>query len=160
MILTAIFGPQHAVTWWQECLRALLIFAYGLLLVRLAGRRVFGRWAALDMIVSVIIGSNLSRALTGTAPLWGTMAASGVLIAIHWVLARWAASSPRVSDLLEGRPIVLAEEATLRRDVMVYHNVSERDLESALRETGVGQIGAAKRVTLEPSGTITVLKRD
>jgi len=53
-----------------------VIFAFGLALVRLAGRRVFVRWAALDIVVAVVVGSNLSRALTGTAPLGGTLAAS------------------------------------------------------------------------------------
>ncbi|MGH8291183.1 MAG: hypothetical protein ACREV7_19635 [Steroidobacteraceae bacterium] len=41
--------------------------------MRLAGRRTFARWSALDMIVSIIMGSSLSRALTGAAPLGGTI---------------------------------------------------------------------------------------
>lgn len=62
---TLLFGSLGHVSWLQECARAAVIFAYGLVLVRVAGRRVFGKWAALDIIVSVIVGSNLSRALTG-----------------------------------------------------------------------------------------------
>jgi len=54
-------GPLSAL---QECVRTVLVFAYGLLLVRLAGRRIFGKWSALDIIVSIMVGSNLSRALT------------------------------------------------------------------------------------------------
>jgi hypothetical protein len=38
-----------------------------------AGRRVFGRWAALDIVVAIVVGSNLSRALTGAAQLGGTL---------------------------------------------------------------------------------------
>src|ERR671939_176607 len=34
---------------------------------RVAGRRLFGEWAALDIIVSIIAGSNLIRALTESA---------------------------------------------------------------------------------------------
>src|SRR3954469_24935786 len=90
----AVFGAQGQLLWWQECLRTLLIFVYGLALVRIAGRRVFGKWSALDVIVSIIIGSNLSRALTGSAALWGTLAATTLLIALHWVLAKLVARSP------------------------------------------------------------------
>ncbi len=68
----AIFGRDDAVDTAQLVARACLIFVYGLVLVRLAGRRVFGRWSALDIIVSIVVGSNLSRALTGNAPLLGT----------------------------------------------------------------------------------------
>ena len=60
MDLTQIFGSTHAVTWWQECTRTVVVFCYGLAVVRLAGRRVFGKWAALDFIVSIIVGSSLS----------------------------------------------------------------------------------------------------
>lgn len=69
--LNTIFGQMKDLTTGQECGRAVLIFAYGFAMVRVLGRRVFGKWAALDIIISIIVGSNLSRALTGSAPLWG-----------------------------------------------------------------------------------------
>jgi hypothetical protein len=85
-----------------------------LLLIRLAGRRVFGRWSALDIIVSIIVGSNLSRALTGSAPLFGTIVATTLLMLLHWVLAHLAARSRSVSRILEGTPIALSQEGRLR----------------------------------------------
>ena len=51
---TTAFGQTSHVSVLQECARAVLIFAYGLLLVRVAGRRIFGKWAAIDIIVSII----------------------------------------------------------------------------------------------------------
>ena len=105
-----MFGSTGHVTWIQESGRAILLFAYGLAAVRLAGRRVFGKWAALDIIVSVIVGSNLSRALTGSAPLFGTIAATTVLLALHWVLAQGTARWKGLSRLLEGSPIRLARD--------------------------------------------------
>src|SRR5690242_20367418 len=91
MGMETIFGVGAQTTmhleWWQECARAVLIFAYGFILLRLTGRRIFGKWAALDIIVSIIIGSNLSRALTGQAPLGGTLLSTTLLIALHWLLA-------------------------------------------------------------------------
>src|SRR4051794_9298062 len=97
MNLIDIFGATSHITWLQECARGVLIFFYGLALVRLAGRRVFGKWAALDIVVSIIVGSNLSRALTGNAELWGTLAATTLLILLHWILAHAAARSARLS---------------------------------------------------------------
>ncbi len=67
--MEAILGSGHAVGPWQECARAILIFLYGLVLLRLSGRRTFAQWSALDVVLSIIIGSSLSRALTGSAPL-------------------------------------------------------------------------------------------
>jgi len=50
-----IIGPDKPqILWWQECIRALLIFVFGLVLIRLFGRRAFGRQNALDIIFAII----------------------------------------------------------------------------------------------------------
>ncbi len=36
-----LFGSTGQITWGQECARAVVIFGYGLVLVRIAGRRIF-----------------------------------------------------------------------------------------------------------------------
>ena len=158
MSLDTVFGAGEQLAWWQECARAILIFTYGLVLVRVAGRRLFGRWSALDIIVSIIIGSNLSRALTGNAPLWGTLAATTLLVGLHWILARAAARSPRLSRVLEGHGIKLAVDGKADRSAFLRAAVSEKDLNEALRQSGVEDIAQTRLVTIEPSGNITVLK--
>ncbi|MDB5545478.1 MAG: hypothetical protein JWO64_2627, partial [Hyphomicrobiales bacterium] len=139
--------------------RAVLILAYGLLLVRVAGRRVFGKWSALDFVLAIIIGSNLSRALTGGAPLGGTMAATTLLVALHWLLSHLSARIPAVSHLLEGRAIVLARRGERADHDRLRHAISDADFDEALRERGIATAEEAERITLEPSGKITILKR-
>ena len=81
--METVFGVEHNVSLAQECARAVLIFFYGLALLRLTGRRTFAHWSALDVLLSIIIGSNLSRALTGSVPLAGTLLASALLVGLH-----------------------------------------------------------------------------
>lgn len=159
MSLNALFGTGDSITWAQEIARALLIFIYGIVVVRLAGRRIFGKWAALDVIVSLIIGSNLSRALTGSAPLWGTLAASTVLMAVHWFLGHAVARFPWASRLLEGRPIPLASDGQLDERRRKAHSVSKADVGEALRRQGVEDVGDVRELVLEPSGKLTAIKR-
>lgn len=158
--MDAIFGSGPDLAWYQECARAALTFIYGLVLVRIAGRRIFGKWSALDIVVSIIIGSNLSRALTGSAPLWGTLVATTLLVALHWVLARLVAFSRGFSRIVEGGPVELARHGAPAPSVRERYTISEADLHEALRQSGVDDIAAARVVTLEPSGKITVLKRE
>src|SRR3954452_16994868 len=156
--MEAVFGNGPNLARYQECARAALIFIYGLALVRVAGRRIFGKWSALDIVVSIIIGSNLSRALTGSAQLWGTLVATTLLVALHWVLARLVASSPGLSRIIEGGAIELARHGTPTPSARERYAVSEADLGEALRQSRVDDIAHAKTITLEPSGKITVLK--
>jgi uncharacterized membrane protein YcaP (DUF421 family) len=153
-----LFGTTGHVNWLQESGRAILLFAYGLAAVRLVGRRVFGKWAALDIIVSVIVGSNLSRALTGSAPLFGTIVATSVLLALHWLLAQGAARWKALSRILEGSPIRLLKAGQLDFDKKLRWSISTADVEEALRGAGLEQLGAAREIVLEPSGKLNVLK--
>jgi uncharacterized membrane protein YcaP (DUF421 family) len=159
MNLDSVFGPTGNITWAQECARAALIFVYGLVLVRIAGRRVFAQWSPLDIIVAIVTGSTLSRALTGNASLFGTLAATTLLMVLHWAGAHLAARSAGWSRLLEGLPIRLADKGRLDRALMRRHAVSPGSLEQALRSAGVENVAAARVVVLEPSGKISVLKK-
>jgi uncharacterized membrane protein YcaP (DUF421 family) len=154
---TAIFGTTDHVTWLQECARAALIFFYGLLLIRISGRRTFGRWSALDLIVSVTAGSTLSRALTGEAPLLGTMAATAAFVGLHWVLAQTVARSSKACNLLEGTPVVLAENGQFNESARLRHSVSQADIDEALHRSGLEKISDAYRITLAPNGMINVI---
>lgn len=156
--IDALFGTGPKLGWGQECARALLVFVYGLVVIRVAGRRIFGSWAAVDIIVSIVVGSSLSRAITGGADLVGTLAAMTALIALHRLLSVAAARWPAVSRLIEGLPVVLARDGRVLGACMVAHAVSHPDLHEAMRRVGVEEVRGTKEITLEPSGNITVVK--
>src|SRR6185437_1700945 len=112
-VVTALFGVKDHVSLSQGCARAVLIFFYGLLLLRISGRRTFGRWSALDIGVSIIVGSALGRALTGNAPLPGTMVAAAVMVGLHVLIANIVARFPRLARIIEGQSIILAEQGRI-----------------------------------------------
>jgi uncharacterized membrane protein YcaP (DUF421 family) len=157
--LTAAFGQKGDVSILQECARTAVIFAYALVLVRLAARPLSGKWSGIDIILSVILGPMLSRAITGTAPLLGTMAAAALVVALHWLVTHIAALQPMLSHAIEGKPIVLAEGGELPRGRSRMHAVSEADVAEGLRKVGLEQIEHTERIVLEPSGRLTVLKK-
>ncbi len=157
-LLDALFGTKNNVDGLQEMARAIVIFFYGWALVRAAGRRVFGKWSALDIIVSIIIGSNLSRALTGSAAFGGTLLATTLIMAVHWLLTHAAARSPRLSQILEGVAIPLATAGRTDRSALLQHAISGADIDESLHQAGVDSMAETRLVSLEPSGKITVLK--
>jgi uncharacterized membrane protein YcaP (DUF421 family) len=157
--LAQIFGPTGHITWSQECARAVLVFLYGLAMVRLAGRRIFGKWAALDIIVSMIAGSNLSRAITGTVDLWGSLIATTLLMGLHWILAHIAARWPAAALILEGKAVRLGDDGRLDRRTLRRHAVTAADLDEALRSSGLEEPSGAQLIVLEPSGKISALKK-
>lgn len=156
-----VFGLEESdITWWQMSNRAVVIFFYGLFLVRLAGRRVFGQWAPLDIIVSLVIGSNLSRALTGSVPLVQTLIASTVLVLLHALVSALLVRISALSPLFKGRAVRLVRDGKPDSRALRRSGVGPNDLEEALRMAGVEEIGGAKHVWLERNGKVSVIKRD
>jgi uncharacterized membrane protein YcaP (DUF421 family) len=160
-VLTAIFGIKDHVSLPQECARAVLIFSYGLVLLRVSGRRTFGHWSALDIVISIIVGSALGRAMTGSAPLPGTMAAAAVMVGLHVLIASVVARSRRLARIVEGEPVTLIEQGRIDHEARKNAMISECDLSEALRQEGIdgeAEADGVKRMTLEPSGKISVVK--
>jgi uncharacterized membrane protein YcaP (DUF421 family) len=153
-----LFGSEHNITLAQECARAVLIFFYGLLMLRLSGRRTFGDWSAVDIVLSIIIGSALGRAMTGSAPLPGTLAAAAVLTGLHVLIGYCVASNRWLSRVVEGSPVELGANGRIDQRARRRSMISECDIHEALRAEGLDNVSEAKRIVLEPSGTISIIK--
>lgn len=161
--LITVFGIQNHLTTAQEAARAVLIFLYGLVLLRLSGPRMFGHWSALDIVITIMVGSALARAMTGSAPLLGTMAAAAVMAMLHVFLAHCVARSRKLAHWVEGEPVILIDHGRIDHAARLRNRISEADLQEALRQRGLdgaAQAANVKRMTLEPSGRLSVIKHD
>ena len=161
--LIVVFGVQNHLSTAQEAARAVLIFAYGFAILRLCGPRVFGHWSALDFVITIMVGSALARAMTGGAPLVGTMLAAAVMGVLHLVLAHAVARNSRFAHLIEGRSVVLADRGRIDHAARKRCTISQADMNEALRQHGVegeAHMSNVKEMSLEPSGKISVIKKD
>lgn len=146
------------IGWAEMSVRAGVIFLYGLAVTRLGVWRAFGRWSTPDIIVTIVVGSNLSRALTGPAPLVPTLAATSAFLVL-WFLVSLAASRSETLDwLFKGSPIRLVADGAVDSAAMRKALVSKRDLLEGLRQKGVAQPMRVVTAFLERNGSITVIR--
>ena len=68
MNITEIFGSGEDLSPMQMAARAFVMFFIALLLIRLAGMRVFGIRTAFDNILVIMLGAILSRGVAGSSP--------------------------------------------------------------------------------------------
>jgi uncharacterized membrane protein YcaP (DUF421 family) len=159
----ALLGAKDHLTTGQEGARAVLIFCYGFLLLRLSGPRMFGRWSAVDFVIMIMVGSALARAMTGNAPLLGTMVAAAIMVVLHVIMAHSVARSGTLARIFEGDEVTLINHGRIDHGARKRNKISEADLREALRQEGIdGEAHAdnVKAMTLEPSGKISVIKID
>jgi uncharacterized membrane protein YcaP (DUF421 family) len=147
------------ITWWQMSIRGLLVFFYGLVLVRLAGRRVFGKLAAFDIVLAIMVGSNLSRTLTANAPFLPTLAATAAIALAHGSITFLALHSRLVDRLVKGASMPLVHEGEVDWRAMRRYGLSEDDLAEAARNAGVFDLDQVRTAVIESNGRISVRSR-
>ncbi|WP_162998066.1 DUF421 domain-containing protein [Brevundimonas lutea] len=131
----------------------------GVLIVRFAATRAFGKWSALDIILAVIVGSNLIRALTGSAPFLPTVIAILLLVLLHGLPATAAARWVWLSTLTKGASVVLVKDGEPDEAAMKGAGIGQGDLRMALRAAGHADLTTVKSAALERNGDISLIGR-
>jgi len=155
--LRLLIGPDEAAQPWQMAVRAVIIFVFGIACIRIAGRRTFSNATPLDIIVAIVVGSNLSRIMTGKANFLGGLAASLVIVLLHRLMAMATLRWRWLERAAKGSPVVLVRDGAADPAAMTRHGISQADLEEALRTEGVETVGNVRLATLESGGKISVV---
>ena len=155
----AVIGPDESAEPWQICIRAVVIFAFGVLALRIAGRRTFSQATPLDIFVAIVVGSNLSRIMTGKASFFGGLGATLVLVVLHRALAMATLRWNLVSKILKSTPVPLVRDGKPDRGAMDRHGVAMADLDEALRLEQARSCEEVALATLEASGKISVIRK-
>ncbi|WP_414476091.1 DUF421 domain-containing protein [Microvirga sp. M2] len=141
----------------QMALRALAIYAIMLVLAQLASKRFLSKASAFDVIVAIMLGSIMSRAINGSAPFLPTVAASAALLALHWLFATLAVHTS-LGALVKGEPCLLIKDGEIQEDGMRKAKLSENDLQEALRlHADDPDPSKIKRAYLERNGRISII---
>ncbi len=145
---------------WQMGLRALVVYVVGVALVRVGQKRFIGENAAFDVLLAIILGSVISRGITGNAPFFPTLAAGLVLVLLHWLMAALAFRSDWFGFWVKGRSRVLVRDGEIQWGEMRGGQISERDLYESLRKQGVDHVSRVREARLERSGDVSVIMKD
>jgi uncharacterized membrane protein YcaP (DUF421 family) len=159
-----LFGPHadsHTITAVQMTTRAVIVFLAALALLRLSGPRTFGGSTAFDMVVKIMLGAILSRAVAAASPFWGTLLAGLAFVLLHRGLAWASYHSEWVGKIVKGQVYVLAKQGQPVPEQLRQLKLSEKDLHEGLHENGnVASLADTEAVYLERDGSISVVKKE
>ena len=153
---------EETILWWQMIIRATIVFVIALIMIRIGGKRMFGKHSAFDIVLGIVLGSILGRAITGNAPFLSSIIAGFTLVFLHWLLAFLAYRLDFLGQYIKGNFQCLVENGEIKWDVMKRNNITENDLMEAVRMHGNGaSIDSIRSAYYERSGDITVqIKKD
>lgn len=150
-----------SVPWWEFVLRALIVYAFLMVLLRITGRRQVGQLSPFDLVLLLVLSNALQNAMNaGDNSLTGGIILSVTLVATNWLVGWIAWRSKRFSRVIEGRPEVLIHNGHVYRDVMEREHLTQSELDAALRRSGASCVEEVHFAVLENNGQISVRVRD
>jgi uncharacterized membrane protein YcaP (DUF421 family) len=144
----------------QVALRAAIVYAVALAFVRLGDKRFLGKSTAFDVVVAIMFGSVMSRAITEAGEFLPILVGGGVLVALHFVVALVSYRSDRIGTLVKGSERLLVADGEIQWDQMAAAHVTERDLRGAIRtQAQLDDVRKVQVAHLERSGDVSVIER-
>lgn len=145
----------------EVALRTVIVYLVSLVLVRVASRRFLSQATAFDVIVGIMLGSIMSRAINGSALFIPTIVAGLVLVGLHWLFAFIAYHTSVFGPVVKGEPVLLIKNGEVQKDAMERADVTESDLDQALRlQSDTTDPRKIRRAYMERSGKISVIPYD
>ena len=148
----------HELAWHHMVIRAVIVFALAIMLIRVTGMRTFGTQSAFDVVLSITIGGILSRCVTGHYPFFPTLLAAATLAVCHRGVA--ALSRFRIMNkLLQGRPVCLYSNGQLHSKTFKWYSISEQDVHRVLHEHGLESLDRVDKIWYEVDGKISIIEK-
>ena len=147
-----------SLTWYQTALRAVIVYIAALAMVRLGEKRFLGKNTALDVIIGIVLGSVVSRAINSTETILPTLVAGFVLVGLHTLLSVITFHSDQLGDVLKGTPRLLVKNGEILWNAMQKSHISRQDLLQQMRSgKNTEDIQSVQKAYLERSGDISVI---
>jgi len=138
--------------------RSVVVYLFVILAIRLFGKKELTQLSVVDLVFILLISNSLQAAMVGTnTTLVGGLVAAGSLFFANWVLKNLIYRSKKISETIQGNPIMLIYQGKIIHKHLEKAQISHNELEAAIREHGVKNIEAVDLAILEVDGNISVL---
>jgi len=142
--------------------RATAVYLFAQLVLRLAGRKEFGRSSTFDIVLLLIISVCLRKSIIADDDSLSTaFLALGTLAMWDRFFSWLSMRSHKAEQVLVGRPVELVREGRVNEANLRKSLMSREELLSRLREHGTESIRKVRLAYLEPDGKVTfMMKKD
>ncbi|HEX6592024.1 MAG TPA: YetF domain-containing protein [Moraxellaceae bacterium] len=149
-----------SVPWWEFILRAVVVYLFLLVLLRLTGKRQIGELSPFDLVLLLILSNAVQNSMNaGDNSLIGGLISATVLILLNYGIGQLTFRSRKLEGLIEGRPQLLIHNGQVYQDVLARNQLTQQELETALRQNGCTEVEEVKLAVLEDNGHISVIPR-
>ena len=147
------------ITYTEKLLRTLIVYAFLIVCLRLAGRRELSQLNSFDLVVLLLLSNTVQNAIIGPDnSLVGGLFGAAVLLVANWALIRTLYRHGRL-DELEGKPELLIANGQLQRNNLEREMITPSEIEAAARRQGLASLAHVKECRLETGGALSFVEK-
>ncbi|HEY7173232.1 MAG TPA: YetF domain-containing protein [Vicinamibacterales bacterium] len=149
-----------AIPVWEFVLRAVVVYVFLLVVLRLTGKRQIGQLAPFDLVLLLVLSNAVQNSMNGgDNSLVGGLLSAGTLVALNYGVGYAIFKNKRLEAMVEGRPQVVIHNGRVFEDVMKHAKLTHHELSAALRRAGCACADEVQTAILENNGSISVVMR-
>ena len=144
----------------EKVIRALLVYGFLVIALRLGGKREMGELNPLDFVVILTVANAVQNGIIGDDnTVSGAVIGATVLFTINSLMARARFSSHKFRKLVEGSPTVLIRDGIVDEAALKHERICTEDLLAAIEQQGCRDFGEVAEAILEPNGKIVAFPK-
>jgi uncharacterized membrane protein YcaP (DUF421 family) len=141
----------------EKVLRAVLIYAFLVLALRIVGKRELGQFNTLDLVVLLLVANAVQNGIIGSDnSVTGAVIGAATLFVVNESLNRLTYAFPGIAGLVEGSPTVLIDDGKPVRRALISSGISLSELRAVARRQGFPQLATVQTAILETNGVVTM----
>jgi len=139
----------------EKILRPILVYAFLIVALRLAGKRELAQLNPFDLVVLLTISNTVQNAIIGedNSVTGGVIGAATLLLVNHFVV-RFLYGHERLDRAIEGDQAVLIEDGCVCHDCLKQELITLPELEAAAHKQGFASLDDIERAVLDPGGSV------
>ena len=146
--------------WWEFVVRAVIVYGFLLVILRLTGKRQVGQLAPFDLVLLLVLSNAVQNSMNGgDNSITGGMILTATLVGLHWIVAWLTYHNKSIEGLVEGRPVLLIHNGHIDRRAVRQVQMTMHELEAALRAEGCMCASDVRFAVLENSGRVSVVMK-
>ena len=150
-----------SLPWWEFVVRALIIYCFLLVLLRLTGKRQIGQMSPFDLVLLLVLSNAVQNSMNGgdNTVLGGIILAT-TLVACNAGLGFITYNSKAAAKFVEGEPEILIFDGKLIKKSLEHEGLTMEELEGAMRVAGCEKVEEVHLATMELNGQISIVREE
>jgi uncharacterized membrane protein YcaP (DUF421 family) len=140
-------------------IRALVLYAFIIFLMRVLGRRELSSMSPVDLVLLIVLGDAIQQGLTqDDYSVTGAIIAASTIAVIQVASSYISFRSRRARRVLEGEPIVVVQEGKLIERNLKRERMTPDEIAEQMRTQQISSFDEVKWAIIENSGQISFVK--